>query len=130
MHASCSYPGVFSPCKYQNVKLSDGGIRENTPWKELKKIGVEKVICVTFVEKSDIKCQKNIFNILENSIKLLNHELANYELKGVDFLIKIKSKQVGLLEINKFNYLYELGYNSTKKFINENENKLFNNCKN
>lgn len=124
VHASCSYPGIFSPCQFKNIKLIDGGIRENTPWKEVKKNGVSQVICVTFVENSKVKQEKNVFDILENSIKILNHELANYELKGVDFLIKIKSKQVGLLEVEKFNYLYELGYKTGKKFILKNKNKI------
>ena len=38
VRASCSYPVVFSPCEYDNTKLIDGGIRENSPWKELKEI--------------------------------------------------------------------------------------------
>lgn len=124
VHASCSYPGIFSPCKLKNIKLVDGGIRENTPWRELKRNGVNNVICVTFVENNNIKKEKNIFNILENSIKILNHELANYELKGVDFLIKIKSKEIGLLEMQKFNYLYELGYKYGKEFIIKNKDKI------
>ena len=124
VHASCSYPGVFAPCNYNNVKLIDGGIRENTPWRELKKCGAEKVICITFSEKSKNVCKKNIFDIVENSIKILNHELANYELEGVDFIIKIKTMPVKLLEIEKFDYLYELGYEYAKKFIEKNRNYL------
>lgn len=31
VRASCSYPVVFSPCKYKDIKLIDGGIRENVP---------------------------------------------------------------------------------------------------
>ena len=29
VRASCSYPGVFSPCPYKETVLVDGGIREN-----------------------------------------------------------------------------------------------------
>lgn len=124
VRASCSYPGVFSPCKYKNNKLIDGGIRENTPWKELKKNGAERVICVTFSEKENCKEENNIFDIIERSIKILNHELSNYELDGVDYMIKIKSLPVNLLETKKFDYLYELGYKYAKNFINKNLDKL------
>lgn len=48
VRASCSYPGVFSPYKYKSTELVDGGIRENIPWKQLKEIGVDKVISVIF----------------------------------------------------------------------------------
>lgn len=36
VRASCSYPGVFCPCKIKNDILIDGGVRENIPWKEVK----------------------------------------------------------------------------------------------
>lgn len=38
VRASSSYPGVFCPCEYNGIKLIDGGIRENTPWREWKKL--------------------------------------------------------------------------------------------
>ena len=41
VQASCSYPGVFSPCKYRDTKLIDGGIRENIPWKLTKINGAD-----------------------------------------------------------------------------------------
>lgn len=125
VRASCSYPGFFSPCNYKGEKLIDGGIRENTPWKELKKNGAEKVICVTFVEKEEKIKEKNILDVIERSIQILNHELANYELENVDYTIQIKSLPVNLLEIKKFDYLYEIGYKYAKKFIKENSDKLY-----
>lgn len=76
VRASCSYPVVFSPCDYKNVKLIDGGIRENVPWKELKVL-------------------------------------------GADYVLKIKSNKVGLLDMKKIDELYELGYKQTKKSINK-----------
>lgn len=39
VRASCSFPGIYSPCMYKNIPLLDGGIRENIPWKETKKYG-------------------------------------------------------------------------------------------
>ncbi len=126
VRASCSYPGVFSPCNYNNIKLVDGGIRENTPWKELKKIGAEKVICVIFSdEKEDIKkSEYNIFNVIGNSIKILNHELFNYEISGNEYILKIKSKKVGLLDYRSINYMYNIGYEEGKNFIKNNKGKL------
>ena len=49
VRASCSYPVVFSPCPYKNIKLVDGGIRENVPWKELKFLGADKVKEINFM---------------------------------------------------------------------------------
>ena len=117
VRASCSYPVVFSPCKYKNIKLIDGGIRENVPWKELKKIGAKKVLNIVFEEEENLDCDKNLVEVAGSSIGLLCKELSNYEMKGSDLTIKIKSKKIGLLDMNKIDELYKLGYKETKKNI-------------
>lgn len=121
VRASCSYPGVFSPMKYEDTQLLDGGIRENVPWKELKEIEVDKVISVIF--QNEIKEKRNCVDIIEvisNSLEILSHELSNYELQGADDLIKIKTKKISLLDSSKIDMLYELGYNKAKKYIAQN----------
>ena len=90
VRASCSYPVVFSPFKYKNTQLIDGGIRENIPWKELKMLGADKVINVTFESEKDECCNKNIIEVASRSINLLCRELSNYELNGSDYNIIIK----------------------------------------
>lgn len=117
IRASCSYPVVFSPCKYKDIKLIDGGIRENVPWKELKKIGAKKVLNIMFEEEENLDCDKNLVEVAGSSIGLLCRELSNYEMEGSDLTIRIKSKKIGLLDMNKIDELYELGYKETKKNI-------------
>ena len=117
VRASCSYPVVFSPCTNEDHKLIDGGIRENTPWRELKEIGTEKVISIVFKEKFEAKDCFNIIDVASRAIGLLCNELSNYEWAGSDYLVEINTKKIGLLDMDKIDYLYELGYNETKKQI-------------
>lgn len=117
VQASCSYPLIFSPCNVKNMKLIDGGIRENIPWKGILKMGADKVISVVFEKDLLEKSCNNIIDVVDNSINILKHELANYELLGADYLIKIKTKNIGLLDINKIDELYNLGYKITKNQI-------------
>lgn len=118
VRASCSYPGVFSPCKYKNTKLIDGGIRENVPWKETKKNGADKVVSVVFEKNiNKNKKEKNIIDVASRAIDLLSYELSNYELAGVDCLLKIKTENIELLDINKIDYLFNLGYEVAKKHL-------------
>lgn len=124
VRASCSYPVVFSPCKYDNTELIDGGIRENVPWKGLKKIGADKVISVVFDKENAGKCCKNIIEVVSSSIDILCHELSNYELEGTDYLLKIKTKDVSLLDMKKIDELYEIGYKIGKNNINGIKNKI------
>ena len=117
VRASCSYPVVFSPFRYKNTQLVDGGIRENIPWKELKMLGAEKVINVIFESEKDECYNKNIIEVASRSINLLCRELSNYELDGSDDNIIIKSGKIGLLDMSKIDQLYELGYQETKKYL-------------
>lgn len=81
VRASCSYPGVFSPCKYGSKELIDGGIRENVPWKETKNMGADKVISVVFEEELKEDDYVNIIEVIGSAIGILSHELSNYELE-------------------------------------------------
>lgn len=117
--ASCSYPGVFSPVEYNNALLIDGGIRENVPWRELKECGAEKVISVVFQNEIKNKKEINFVDVVMRGIDLLCHELSNYELEGADYLIKITTKDIHLLDSKKVDYLYKLGYIETKGKMKE-----------
>lgn len=119
VRASCSYPGVFSPCPYKDTKLIDGGIRENVPWKEVKAMGADKVINIVFEGAKDKKCCSNLIEVASRSIGLLTRELSNYEMQGAGFTLNVKSEKVGLLDMNKIDEMYWLGYNIAKKNINE-----------
>lgn len=124
VRASCSYPGVFSPVKYNNTYLIDGGIRENVPWRELKESGADKVISIVFENEIKKKEKINVFDVISKSIDILCHELLNYELEGADYLVKIRTKDIHLLEKKKIDYLYNLGYIQTKGKIKEIKEKI------
>ncbi|MCI8641322.1 MAG: hypothetical protein HFJ59_05595 [Clostridia bacterium] len=119
VEASCSFPIIFSPCNYNNIKLLDGGIRENSPWREVKLLGADKVINVIFESEIDYKCCDNFIDVAVRSFDLMKEELFKYEIEGTDYLIKLKSKKVSLLDMSKIEEFYQLGYNETKKMINK-----------
>ena len=125
VRSSCSYPVVFSPCEYKCVELVDGGIRENIPWKGLKEIGAEKVISIIFEEEIEKnKCCENIIDVVGNSLGILSHELLSYEIIGTDYLLKIKTKNISLLDMTKIDELFEIGYKTTKLKIKEIKNMI------
>lgn len=124
VQASCSFPAVFSPTKYKNNMLIDGGIRENVPWREVKFLGADKVISVIFENEESHECCNNLIDVTFRSYELMCKELSKYELNGSDYFIKIKSKKVSLLDMSKIDEFYELGYNQAKKFLKQNYSKL------
>lgn len=119
VRASCSYPGVFSPCIIEDNYMVDGGIRENVPWKELKECGAQKVISIVFQNEIKEKNKIDMFDVISGSMELLCRELSNYELNGADYLLKIKTKNIQLLDKTKLDYLYNLGYIETKGRIKQ-----------
>lgn len=125
VRASCSYPGVFSPCKFEDKELIDGGIRENLPWKETKRNGADIVFCVKFENEKKEKCRKNIIDNISKSIDILCHELSNYEIEGIDYLLTLKTKNISLLDYSKIDELYELGYVQAKKYLKDKKRHIF-----
>lgn len=115
VQASCSYPGVFCPVDYKNKKMVDGGVRENTPWRELKEIGADKIISVIFEKEKECKKEVNMLDCIIDSMGILTHELYNYEVEGIDYILGIKTEGVSLLDIKKIDELYKEGYKQAKK---------------
>lgn len=115
IRASCSYPGVFSPFNYNGELLVDGGISENIPWSELKRVGADKVLSITFKNVEGKKCCKNLFEVLDKSFSVMQHELSRHEIDGTDYLIEIEHRNIGLLDNRCLKELYEEGYRQTKE---------------
>lgn len=126
VQASCSYPGVFCPVNYKNKKMVDGGVRENTPWKELKEIGADKIISVVFTGQKEIKKQVNMLDCVIDSMGILMHELYNYEVEGIDCILEIKTEETSLLDVEKIEELYQEGYKQTKRKMNKIKEYLYN----
>lgn len=116
VRASCSYPGVFEPVKWNGSTFVDGGIRENTPWEVLKIEGADETISVTFKDTSKKNCDKNLISVIDCSLGYLNNELKEYEMQGNDKTIEIRTQDIGLLEYSKVDELYQIGYQTANKF--------------
>ena len=118
IRASCSFPGVFSPCKYNGLQLIDGGTRENLPWKPLKEIGADEVYGISFdtIYKND-DCCDSLIDVAERAMELQGRELSMYEKEGINKEIRIQSKKVSLLDSRKIYELYRIGYQQTKNQI-------------
>lgn len=112
VRASMSFPGVITPCDYENYNLIDGGTVNNLPTKILKDMGAEKVLGVSFklneyIPKDDILAVSlraaDIFSILNMSVAE----------KYLDLHIALSVPDTGLLDIQNVNSVFEFGYNQT-----------------
>lgn len=118
VRASSSFTGVYSPCAYKNKMFLDGGLLNSIPVKELKDCGAEKVIAINF--KSDKLNEKsNIIDIVMKSLDIMSNRMAKENLEKSDILITLKTSAIGLLDVEKSEYCFEVGYNAAMEHIDE-----------
>ena len=109
VRASSSYPGVFVPCDYQGHKFVDGGVLDNIPAGEVRKLGVDKVITVKFATDLNSK-PKNVYDIIFKSVDIIFEEKAKNDIERSDIVIDVALPDVGLFDNKKVDYCYDLGY--------------------
>ncbi len=109
VRASASYPGVFAPTIYQGHKFVDGGIIDNLPAQEVRKLGAEKVLSIRFSSKND-NDPKNIFEVALKSVDLLFDQRTAAEIASSDYAITLDLPEASVFNIKKIDYCYERGY--------------------
>lgn len=149
LRMSLSLPAIFPPVYENGDMFIDGGIVNNMPIDEMRKvmkggkiIGVNcsadrKIIPSSlyntshvsgwtyflksiFLDKEKRGQQNDIFNIITASIGLAGDTHQRYVSKDADLLIEIKTKKYGLLDFTKLNELEKIGYDTAMQVIKEN----------
>ena len=107
--ASASYPGVFAPTIYKNHKFVDGGIIDNLPAHEVRKLGAEKVLSIRFSSANQTD-PKNVFEVALKSVDLLFDQRTAAEIESSDFSITLDLAEASVFNIKKIDYCYNQGY--------------------
>ena len=101
--------GVFSPCEYLDHKFVDGGLLDNVPADEVKKLGADKIITVKF--STDLSYEpKSIYDVIFKSVDIL-FEGRSQEAVGIsDYVLDLKLPEARVFDTKKVDYCYETGY--------------------
>ena len=118
VRASSSFPGIFSPCKYNEYVFLDGGVVDNVPAQEIKKIGADKIITINFQE-NNLTGKYNVLEITNKTIDVMCEIINKKNLEISDVVIPINTNNTGLLDIKKIEQCYAAGYIATIKKIQE-----------
>ena len=126
LRATSSFPAVFCPCDFEEHTFLDGGALNNIPVLEVKKQGIDKVLAVNF-KADDITKKSNYIDIAMRTIDLMGNKISEENLKQSDYVLTIRTDQMGLLEVEKLDSCYQYGYQTTinqiekiKEIIKEN----------
>jgi len=116
VRASMSFPLFFKPIVIDDIPLLDGGIYDNFPVNPLKDAWQPDFIIGSSVAGSNPKkpAEQSLYDQLENMIM----QKTDYEVKSEDgVLLKFDIEDVSLLDFNKAQELYEIGYNTTLEIL-------------
>lgn len=116
VRASMTFPFVFRPIKINGVLAYDGGIYNNFPADVMKRDFNPDFIIGSVVSSNNhapdsdnpvAQIENMIMHISNYELPDTNGILMNFDLEG----------EIGLLDFDKAQYLFELGYATTQQFI-------------
>lgn len=100
---------MFAPCEYLGHKFVDGGILDNIPVEEVKKLGVDKILTIKLSTAVDYE-PKNIYEVAFKSIDILCDTIAEESVKQSDMVINLDLPKASVFNIKKIDYCYNVGY--------------------
>jgi NTE family protein len=123
VRASCSFPGMYAPLEYDKYQFADGGIFDNLPALQTRKLGVDKVISIKFKLNYPRK-QRTLYNIAMQSLDLMSENLIKDSINESDYVIDIDLKDVKPFSISKLEFCYQQGYLQTLDHISKLKKEL------
>lgn len=112
VRASCSYPAMFAPTIIENHKFVDGGVIDNLPAQEVRKLGANKVLSIRFSSEKSTD-PKNMIEIAIKSVDILFDQRTASEVASSDCAITLDLPEASVFNIKKIDYCYDRGYIAT-----------------
>lgn len=114
VRASASYPGMYAPTKFKHHKFVDGGIIDNLPVEEVKKLGAKKVLAVNFGSESSVN-PKSFVEVVSKSIDLMFEQRTQRQVDEADFTLELDMPDASVFSVRKFDYCYKIGYDAANR---------------
>ncbi len=125
VRASCSFPWMYIPLKTEHHMLVDGVLEENLPSQTAKKMGADFIIGVDVIPRTEkIECFNNVLEIFDRALDIFILNQNKAPKKGCDVLITPIKEKVTSLELDKAQYLVELGEEAAKEAMPQIKNAL------
>jgi NTE family protein len=105
VRASISIPGILVPEKKDGRLLVDGGVIDRLPVSVAREMGADIVIAVDVNDGKKVEEIASIFDVIMQSIDLMQDELVKYVVNDSDITIKPK---VGIFSARAFTNIEEI----------------------
>lgn len=120
MRASMAIPTIFTPVEINDNLYVDGGLINNFPVEELKRMGADIIIGVDvqspFFKKSEITSP---VHVLSQASKILRSEANIKARKQCDILIRPNVKKYSVLEFDEYESILEKGKSAGEEALND-----------
>ncbi len=114
VHASMSFPAIFTPCKYEKYCFIDGGTVDNLPVDLLKDLGAKKTIALSF-KMDEFKGTENLFSVILRACDIFSLKDVNVGRKISDVDVEIDIANAKLLKIDDIDSSIKIGYESVMR---------------
>ncbi len=122
VRASMNIPGVFPPLYHNEMVLVDGGIYHNFPAEELKDMGADFVTGIKFA--SSDKDKRGIVNTVSTVISNFINEKEKEAEPYADLIIRVPLDGYNSASFNKYQDIYDKGYEEGRKYAGKLKNRL------
>ncbi len=120
VQASCAIPGIFSPVKYNQYLLVDGGLLNNLPTLFIEDKGVDTIIAVNVgAQRALSKEPGNIFEVLIQSFDVVQQYRDMEARKHADYLIEPELGDLSFFETANSALLIERGYQTAEQVLKQ-----------
>ncbi|HHY74507.1 MAG TPA: patatin family protein [Bacillus bacterium] len=117
IRASISIPGIFVPEKIDDRLLVDGGVVDRVPISVVKEMGADIVIAVDVSQLKGNVEVSSIFDVILQSIDIMQDELARLKQYDADVVIKPYVEQYSSKAFTNTEDIIRLGEEETVKQI-------------
>ena len=95
VRASATVPGVFKPVSINGHEYVDGGLSSLVPVRSARSMGADVVIAVDISARPGNQAVRGTLDILLQTFTIMGQNLARYELKEADVVIRPQVGNVG-----------------------------------
>ena len=118
VRASASYPGVFAPTIFKKYKFIDGGVIDNLPAQDVRKLGADKVISVRFSSEKKSN-PKTLVEVAIKAVDIMFDQRTASEIESSDYTITLDLPEASVFNIRKIDYCYDIGYKTAIEHMSE-----------
>jgi len=111
IRASMAFPGIFTPCDYEEYSFMDGGTKDNLPIQVLKDMGADKTLGLSF-KLDEYKSNGNVLATILRACDIFSLKDVKNAQGIADYFIELEVPNAKLLEIKNIDKCIQIGYDT------------------